>query len=223
MGGQLSLTGLKAHTHTAAAGDGGGALAPATLDATGACSFAADVLISGDARLNLANSATTMKLNFLRTGHPDVGLYRGGANALEFYTGNEGTGAATTGLFYIPTSKAHLTRSGTLDGVSLPALPEFYVDTDVTASRALNGTVYQNTLARPILVTIAITPNAQAYTVTVHCDAANPPTVVSGLLSNDTAGGNYTGSISFIVPAGHYYKATTTGTAPASFSWIEWS
>ncbi len=99
---------------------------------------------------------------------------------------------------------------------------------DVTASRAINGTVYQNTSGKIMIVTVSVTmtcDNLETATVTFYCAAANPPTVVKGIVSHFQQAATLSsvnGAITFVVPVNYYYKATASGTgAAAKQSWIE--
>ncbi|NJD76277.1 MAG: hypothetical protein FIB08_04170 [Candidatus Methanoperedens sp.] len=90
--------------------------------------------------------------------------------------------------------------------------------TNVTASRVSDGTVYQNTSGKPIMVTFSCYYASGIVTITAFTDAANPPTTQVG---TDTAQTNMGGSVSFWVLPGNYYKINAT---PLTTKWwIEWS
>lgn len=102
---------------------------------------------------------------------------------------------------------------------AISAALAFTTQADVTASRAINGTVYQNTGATPKFVVVSIS-NAANSLLTAYCAAgASPGTVVSQQKANATTTQLL---LVFIVPPSYYYKVTygLTGTLDA---WIEWS
>lgn len=88
----------------------------------------------------------------------------------------------------------------------------------VTASRTF-GTVYQNTSAKPMFVTIAAytTGAGERFQPTTDANAA-PTTVVVDFFSV-AANADYV--FSFIVLSGNYYKVVISGT-PIKRSWTEW-
>lgn len=89
--------------------------------------------------------------------------------------------------------------------------------TDVTGSRAIDGTVYQNTGDGPMFVTVAV--SGASDNMTVHVGSVTPPTVVATGFG-PTASNRSSGS--FFVPSGWYYKVTKGGAA-SLLSWVEWS
>lgn len=120
------------------------------------------------------------------------------------------------------------------------------VQTDATASRAIDGTVYQNTSGRPLLVSVnfrsnvdddgsgAIVGNSQ---VTIHTDTNTPPTTqvaVGGLVIDADPDSTFTTSdyidgyfqLTFVVLPSSYYKATSSnggsGAAATLLDWFEW-
>jgi len=69
--------------------------------------------------------------------------------------------------------------------IKQPLLQLVSTQTDVTGSRAIDGTVYQNTLTKPLLIVVTINFPLTAYAV-VYCDqfAAPSQTIGSALNSN---------------------------------------
>lgn len=120
------------------------------------------------------------------------------------------------------------------------------VQTDATGSRAIDATVYQNTTGRPVIVSVNIRSNvdddgsgviAGSSLVTIHCDAATPPTTqvaVVGLVIDADPDSTFTASdyidgdfqVMFVVLPSYYYKATASnagsGAAPTLLDWFEW-
>ena len=106
---------------------------------------------------------------------------------------------------------------------------------DVTGSRAIDGTVYQNsgTGIRIVTVNVIMTKtNAAEYSrVTFHCDAATPPTTQIGRLALQPDGSALGGDLitemafTFVVLPSYYYKATEshTGTISTLADWFEWA
>ena len=117
---------------------------------------------------------------------------------------------------------------------------------DVTASRAIDGTVYHNTSGKIILVTIEATLIVVKYSTTsvngtasigFYCDAAASPTTLVNqsflqlLITGLSAGSNgqtmQSPSVTFFVPSGYYYKALATSSgdasAPGLGKWFEWT
>lgn len=97
------------------------------------------------------------------------------------------------------------------------------IQTDVTASRAINATVYRNTGLYPIFAVISvISATTGDNGLDVYCDAQATPTtkVVRGSLNATVYNDIF--NVSFIVLPGYYYKATTVGTLTLS-TWIELS
>lgn len=196
MGGDLSLTGLRAHTHTAAAGDGGGALSPATLHTTGLSTFDDDSTWANDKTLKLQTAAGTAL------------LMCSGANriAVEDW--------AKTAYKQIDVGTVQCT--GYVDGVDVSALPRLAVQT--VQAYAL-GSVYQNTSGRPILIVVSGSMAANNQYVLILTDASNPPTVEvcrdGGLLNMDWI-------VAAVILSGNYYKVVDPGNA-ALDKWTEWS
>jgi hypothetical protein len=91
--------------------------------------------------------------------------------------------------------------------------------TDVTASRAIDGTVYQNTGSTPIfcLVTIAMPTNG---TCTFRSDANSTPALAIAAVDNLNLA-SIGGATGFWVLPGNYYRAVGTGLASLDY-WIEY-
>lgn len=115
---------------------------------------------------------------------------------------------------------------------------------DVTASRAINGTVYQNTTGKVLSVVISVgcavykvnTTGVNGWSqVLFYTGATSTPATVVGAVSNSffvaglAAGGgaqnSISGTVTFEVPINYYYKAVSAygsdGSAPSKNSWIE--
>lgn len=107
---------------------------------------------------------------------------------------------------------------------------------DVTASRAIDATVYENTSGKTKLVVVSAIMEVEGGSagdseMLAHTDSANPPTeqvdmaevATQGALGEDIV---VRGKLIFIVKAGEYYKVTATGAAggvtPILIDWIEY-
>lgn len=107
----------------------------------------------------------------------------------------------------------------------------FTVQTDVRASRAINGTVYQNTSGKPMMVVITVEASATIVTASLNIktDASNPPTTtVAVMSSNNISTFAHVNNMSstFIVLPGNYYNATEISSGSSYIylgSWIEWT
>ena len=89
--------------------------------------------------------------------------------------------------------------------------------TDVTSSRAFNGTVYQNTSGKVMIATV------QAYSagsgnVTLYCASGSSPSVIVGGMATPIVN-----SCTFVIPPNYYYKATIGLGSPTVNSWVEWT
>jgi hypothetical protein len=91
--------------------------------------------------------------------------------------------------------------------------------TDATGSRAVNGTVYQNTTTKPIIVNISVYLIANSD-ITIYSDAQASPTLAVGEIGV-TGAATITQAISFCVLPGNYYKAV--GTNATLQYWIEYT
>ncbi len=137
---------------------------------------------------------------------------------------------ATTPLGGSPGSVALADSSVSDDGVNVVlALPLKFpggtvqsvaaqpVSSQTQPTRVLNAT-YQNTLGRPIFVSLSI-DDSNAGGTNVYTDAsATPTTVVAYSDLPNLAGGSY--NMFFIVLPGNYYKVTSGGVVQY---WTEWS
>lgn len=92
--------------------------------------------------------------------------------------------------------------------------------TDVTASRALDGTVYHNTTTKPIMCMVNATCSGGGA-VLFKSDATASPSLSIGQIYNLNASA-IQGLISFWVLPGYYYKGTITSTATL-VTWIEYT
>ncbi len=96
---------------------------------------------------------------------------------------------------------------------------------DVTGSRAIDGTVYQNTTGKPMTVKVLISlgdSGSGAYAI-ANSDSSNPPTTVVDKQGKVTGAQDHDlyMSLTFTVLPGNYYKVTGTGN-PTLTNWIEW-
>ena len=111
--------------------------------------------------------------------------------------------------------------------------------TDVSGSRAINATVYQNTSGKLRLVLISVylevadvAAAVSGYSrVTCYCDSSNPPTtgVAKANVGVSQANlGTFYGDhiLAFFVKPNYYYKATAAkggdGADPTLTYWTEW-
>jgi hypothetical protein len=92
----------------------------------------------------------------------------------------------------------------------------FGVQTDVSGSRAINGTVYQNTGSKPRLVVIEAYIGAAARW-DVYCDATATPNTRIALCRNALTDQ----VVTFVVPSGYYYKVTETAATVTLTQWVE--
>lgn len=108
------------------------------------------------------------------------------------------------------------------------------VISDVTASRAIDGTIYRNTSGRPILAIISLTcirtTDAERAFVTGYVENVTPPTVVNGAAGLHVAAGItesaevMLGFLLLAIPNNDYYRirSTVDGSATVTlFSWVE--
>jgi len=96
--------------------------------------------------------------------------------------------------------------------------------TDQTGSRAVDGTIYQNTGGKVRLVTVTLETVALAdeYYAKAYCENATPPTIIVAKVTGETydASDGF-GCMTFIVPPSSYYKVTETGDGVLE-AWLEW-
>jgi len=90
---------------------------------------------------------------------------------------------------------------------------------DVTASRALDGTVYQNTTGKTMFISINWSKGSIDNLI-VYSDSANPPTT---RVSQQTefGVGSLISQFSVVLP-GNYYRAVPNTGGLTLNSWIEW-
>jgi hypothetical protein len=102
--------------------------------------------------------------------------------------------------------------------IKQPLLQLISSQTDVTASRVADGTVYHNTSTKPIFVSVSLGlgPVTQGE---VFCDANANPTLVVAFVSNSNLASIYA-HLFFLVLPGYYYKVTGNQTI---FAWIEYT
>jgi hypothetical protein len=89
--------------------------------------------------------------------------------------------------------------------------------TDATASRAINGTVYQNTGTKPIYVSVVATQSVGLLSMAGFTDVNAAP-VLQVTAFTFMSG---TTTINFVVLPNNYYKVTSTNAVIAK--WIEWN
>jgi hypothetical protein len=97
---------------------------------------------------------------------------------------------------------------------------------EVSGSRAIDGTVYHNTSGKIMFVAINIkAPADSGGSVMAYSDSSNPPTTVVFEGSNGCIGDNPTFesvTVLFFVQIGHYYKVSgNAGTSLAHWQEIE--
>ena len=92
----------------------------------------------------------------------------------------------------------------------------FATQTDQTSSRAIDGTVYQNTNKKTMHVVVSAT-TAGAGALDGLTDASTPPTTT--VVEHDHAGAGVI-HIAFMVLPGNYYLVNSSGAVLAE--WLEW-
>jgi len=95
----------------------------------------------------------------------------------------------------------------------------------VTGSRAL-GTVYHNTGATAMIVSVTMQFSTTNQTIQYLTDSSNPPTTLVDQLYTGTSGigGGANIPITFVVLPGNYYKvAQTFGSGGSIGIWTEWN
>lgn len=95
--------------------------------------------------------------------------------------------------------------------------------TDATSSRAIDGTIYQNTSGKIKFVTVNIeVSSGDTEDIVCYTDSASSPTIiVCRVGSFNAAGGAMRFLATFIVQVNHYYKVTSGGN-PSLTDWMEW-
>ncbi len=95
--------------------------------------------------------------------------------------------------------------------------------TDVTGSRAIDGTIYQNTKDWFILVSVMAVEDAESFcALNAQSDAATPPTLtVAYSAGPEEANGNNTYlNLFFVVLPSNYYEVNNVNVT--LHKWIEW-
>ena len=102
-----------------------------------------------------------------------------------------------------------------------PQTKQFTTSTDVSGSRAIDGTVYHNTTNKPrsISALCALAAGHLGDQLYAFCDVVNGSTVQVwiGLSSSLNADAR---TVNFIVPPGYFYAITNAG-AWTKQSWVE--
>ena len=95
---------------------------------------------------------------------------------------------------------------------------------DVTGSRAIDGTVYQNTSGKIKLVAINIrVPTGSIAGIELFTDSgASPSTKICEVGSYNTSSGILSFQACMLVQKNHYYKADDGATSPTLYDWMEW-
>ena len=93
---------------------------------------------------------------------------------------------------------------------------------DVTASRAVDGTVYHNATTKPIFVIISATIGTNA-TLQGRSDNTITPSQLIAIANNGGNVSTLAAEISFWVIAGNYYSATTAAGSVTLIKWIEYT
>ena len=96
----------------------------------------------------------------------------------------------------------------------------FTTQSDVTGSRAIDGTVYHNTSGKAMLVVISAAM-ATTYGIAAFSDATVTPTQAIASANNPGLVAAITSSITFLVLIGNYYKCT--GVSCTLVTWIEYT
>lgn len=98
------------------------------------------------------------------------------------------------------------------------------VQSNVTATRALDGTIYRNTSGRPMFVSIQlVSVTAGANYGGVSTGVNTPPTVGVAACYHDATLSALRATISFVVLPLYYYQFNqNTGTFTLG-SWVEWT
>lgn len=93
--------------------------------------------------------------------------------------------------------------------------------TNATASRAIDGTVYQNTSGKYRYCTITCyADTAQVEGINIYCDADNPPTTLIAAYLGIALYQNKV--VPFFVPPGYYYKVDYNAATPGWGLWFEY-
>ena len=93
-------------------------------------------------------------------------------------------------------------------------------EADFAPARAID-TVYQNTGTTLLMVSVSFTLT-DGDEVGICVDSDNTPSATVATISNGTGAAALKSAVTFMVPAGWYYKAVTiTGAVPV-IEWAEW-
>uniref|UniRef100_A0A6M3IYE9 Tail protein n=1 Tax=viral metagenome TaxID=1070528 RepID=A0A6M3IYE9_9ZZZZ len=98
------------------------------------------------------------------------------------------------------------------------------VNTNVTASRAIDATVYQNTTGYEMTVHVYMSISSGTSVMQGRTDAATPPTLNIGGVSIGTGAYTYIGhgSLTFTVQNNHYYCVAKVGAGTVNLvTWVE--
>lgn len=207
--------GVGTHTHASAGAEGGALPADA---------FAGNINAPGYVRGTSPNSGTTGTIRLrAASADPDTMYLQAINNAedteychLQF----KKNGAL------LPSGNIEMAGGSTVDGVDLSAL-DTAVDTatlaDVSGSRAIDSTIYQNTSGKIVLAVVSVACTVEEQ-VDFFIGAASPPTSGVGVAcSHLAAGETLATTITFIIPSGYYYKAVATEGTPTLMAWMEYT
>ena len=106
--------------------------------------------------------------------------------------------------------------------INNPSRVIFTTFLDVTGSRAINATVYQNTSIYPRMVTVTMTMNTNGDNIVQFAIGATaaPNSLVGEWGGNVLLTAQSYGSVTFMVPGLWYYKGTQSGTVTI-LAWVE--
>ena len=141
---------------------------------------------------------------------------------LDFWKGNLGGGnGATSSVVGLAGGGASPAGSGTVAGTVTPTAQSANL---AGAGRGL-GTIYQNTTAKPIFVSVTATGSSTVALAAVSDSSATPTapvatTAMTGNVSSPPT--SYTASVFFLVIAGNYYEVSTSAGSTLT-SWFEWT
>lgn len=128
---------------------------------------------------------------------------------------NKGTTAASWALDI--TGDCNVTGAFRVNGAAIAA-GGITTRSIATGSRA-QGTVYQNTVGKPMFVCVTSLINANSY-MQLLTDGSNPPSTIASAMTNSSTSIQATMTISGWVMPGEFYKAFSSGGTLST--WIEW-
>ena len=101
---------------------------------------------------------------------------------------------------------------------------ETVTQNDVTGSRAIDGTVYQNTTCITKIVTVSVELNQEDDDeISAYVENDATPAVRVGMVgSSEIIDATIVVPITFVVPSSWYYKVDNTSGTPALVEWFEW-